>query len=82
MILVAEHFHPLDAVLEATIGAYIGNFFGRTSFFGLQVFGLWRLWTVIHNHCGFELPWDVFNWLTGYVNVGFGSRGAVCELRS
>jgi hypothetical protein len=46
------------------------------------VFGLWRLWTVIHNHCGFELPWDVFNWLTGYVNVGFGSRGAVCELRS
>ncbi|KAI9022618.1 hypothetical protein DFJ74DRAFT_670319 [Hyaloraphidium curvatum] len=68
MILVAEHFHPLDAVLEATIGAYLGNAAGRTSFAALWTFGMWRLWTVIHNHCGFELPWDLWNQVFGYVN--------------
>lgn len=76
MILVAEHFTPLDAVLEATVGAYLGNYVGRTSFFALWCFGMWRLWTVIHNHCGFELPWDVMNQVFGYVNVGFeGQKG-------
>lgn len=69
MILVSEHFHPLDNLLEATLGAYIGNCVGRTSWFAMNIFGWWRLWTVIHNHCGFRVPWDIFNWMFGYIEV-------------
>lgn len=57
--------HPLESLIFDTISSVAAITISGLTVRQVMVFNMLAIWKATSDHCGYVLPWDPFNYLTG-----------------